>query len=385
MEAWAGSVQSVNLISLLIMLVAAASVLQGAVRGGGRSARHLALLVTGGVLTALSLLLAWTAAQRLSPWLQAWLTRQNLTVPRTEISGWEQAYYTIITSVRDFPLLRFGIVFLLACAVLKTILNAITSPLVSLLYGSGLPAGRSRHSLPGRLFSSFAGALIGLLTGTGRALVLIAALFVYTTFFPQAPLTGYIQKSGIYQKGADEVIQPFTGEFIAEKVPVFTRAVENEFSRILQRKYEVLDARVPDDISQAARAITANATTDEEKARLLYQWVGTRVQYDWDKVRLYENDRIWKEQTPEETFTTRKGVCIDYSRLYAVMARSVGLQVKVETGLGYDGQGGYGPHAWNVVYLSEKHAWVPLDTTWKSSGGNWFNPPHFYDTHIKDA
>lgn len=95
--------------------------------------------------------------------------------------------------------------------------------------------------------------------------------------------------------------------------------------------------------------------------------------------------KIWKEQTPEETYATRKGVCIDYSRLYAVMARSIGLEVKVVTGLGYDGRGGYGPHAWNEVYLNDSSKWVPLDSTWVSSGGNWFNPPNFNQTHIREV
>lgn len=109
------------------------------------------------------------------------------------------------------------------------------------------------------------------------------------------------------------------------------------------------------------------------------------MKYDWNKVKMYEEQRVWKEQTPQDTFTSREGVCIDYSRLYAVMARAVGLDVKVVTGLGYDGKGGYGPHAWNEVYLAEKDKWVPLDSTWYSSGGNWFNPPNFDQTHIREA
>ncbi len=235
------------------------------------------------------------------------------------------------------------------------------------------------------LFSSLIGSIIGAVTGLGRSLLMIAAFFIVTTLFPQTPISGYIQDSLLYQKGAKEVIQPVTGDFFSSRLPVFTRAVEEEFTNILQRKYELVDAAVPNDIAEAARHVTANAKTDEEKAKLLYRWVGTRIKYDWDKVRLYEERRIWKEQTPADTFSTRRGVCIDFSRLYAVMARSVGLDVKVVTGLGYDGRGGYGPHAWNEVFLSEKKEWVPLDSTWVASGGNWFNPPNFHETHIKDS
>ena len=215
--------------------------------------------------------------------------------------------------------------------------------------------------------------------------MLIAILFIYVSLFPHSMVTPYIESSQMYQKGAQEVISPFTGDFIAEKAPVFTRAVEQEFTNILQRKYEVLDAKIPGNIADAAKEVTVNGKTDEEKAKLLYRWVGSRVKYDWDKVKLYEEQRIWKEQTPEDTFNTREGVCIDYSRLYAQMARSVGLDVKVVTGLGYDGQGGYGPHAWNEVYLKETNRWVPLDSTWVASGANWFNPPNFDQTHVRDV
>ena len=89
-----------------------------------------------------------------------------------------------------------------------------------------------------------------------------------------------------------------------DKVPVFTRAVEQEFTNILQRKYEVLDAKIPGNIADAAKEVTASGKTDEEKAKLLYKWVGSRIKYDWDKVTLYEEKRIWKEQTPEDTFNT---------------------------------------------------------------------------------
>lgn len=151
----------------------------------------------------------------------------------------------------------------------------------------------------------------------------------------------------------------------------------------MQRKYEVVDSHIPDDIEQAAADITAGARSDEEKARKLYDWIGSRVQYDWDKAKQYETKRVWKEQSPQDTFASKQGVCIDYARLYAVMARSVDVKVKVVTGLGYNGQGGYGPHAWNEVWLSEEQRWIPLDATWASSG-DWFNPPDFAKTHVPD-
>jgi hypothetical protein len=375
------SITVLNLMSILIVLILLGSAVQGARKGASGSARQLLTLMLEGVVTLLVLYLSWKWMLWSSPHVAAWLVSRNIAIPNTELSWFRQMYYTFLTAIRDFSLMRSAILFLISYGLLKNVF-------MWLVYWSISSWTVFRDRTPrlnGQTWTStLAGALIGSLTGVGRAVMMIAILFIYVALFPHAPFTKYIQDSKLYQKGAQEIIQPFTGEFITTQLPVFTRAVETEFNNILQRKYEVIDANIPPNIADAARVITAKATTDEEKARALYDYVGTRVTYDWDKVNQYEQKRIWKEQTPEDTFTTRKGVCIDYSRLYAVMARTVGLNVKVVTGLGYDGQGGYGPHAWNEVYLSQQKQWIPLDSTWRSSGGDWFNPPKFNETHIRE-
>jgi uncharacterized membrane protein required for colicin V production len=382
MAGTAHSLAAINFISVLLVLTIAVSVIQGMARGASGSAKHLLHILTEGAVSIGSLYLAWQGVQLLSPLLQSWLTAQNIQIPAERMGFFRQMYYTFVTGIRDFPLLRFGVLFLVGYVLLKQLLYLIIDPLVD-----GWLSSRTMRGFrePPSVLSAAAGGAIGSLMGVARALMIVAVLFIFATLFPHSPMTGYIQHSQLYQKGAKEVIEPVTGDFFANKLPVFTRAVEQEFNNILQRKYEVIDANIPNNIADAAKEITAGAKTDEEKARLLYNWVGKRIQYDWDKVKLYEEQNIWKEQTPEDTFRTRKGVCIDFARLYSVMARSVGLDVKVVTGLGYDGQGGYGPHAWNEVYLSEQKKWVPLDSTWVASGGNWFNPPNFDRTHIKEA
>ncbi|KEQ26655.1 transglutaminase domain-containing protein [Paenibacillus tyrfis] len=377
----------INLITVLIAVLFVVSIAQGLLRGASSSAKHLALMVTEGAVTLLSLFLAWELTSWLSPKLQVWLVGLGLTIPSEELGFWKQLYYTAATALRDFSLLRFSVLFVLGYGLIKQLVYRIIDPLVDdwLTERTNADSAKGGRVASPSLLSSLIGGIIGSVTGFGRGMIMIAVLFIVTTLFPQTPVAAYIQDSSLFQKGATEVIRPMTGDFFANQLPVFTRAVEQEFGNILQRKYEVVDARVPQDVAEAAKQVTAKGQTDEEKAKLLYRWVGTRIKYDWDKVKAYEEQRIWREQTPEDTFNTKKGVCIDFSRLYAVMARSVGLDVKVVTGLGYDGRGGYGPHAWNEVYLGEKKEWVPLDSTWVASGGNWFNPPRFQDTHIKDT
>jgi transglutaminase-like putative cysteine protease len=332
--------------------------------------------------TAAAITAAWVWMDWSSPFVKEWLVAHNITVPNRELDGLSRFYYTFVTAVRDFPLMRSGILFAFGYMLVKPILRTVTSGIYN---RSGMYAPERETPMGSSWISSAAGGLLGCVTGAGRALMLVAVLFICTALFPHTPFTEYVGKSQLYQKGATEVIQPFAGNLITERLPVFTRAVESEFQNVLQRKYEVLDANVPNNIAAAAKEVTAKSDTEIGKAEALYQWVGTRVQYDWDKVNLYESKGIWREQTPEDTFKSRKGVCIDFARLYAVMAKSAGIEVKVVTGLGYDGQGGYGPHAWNEVFDRGHNRWVPLDPTWVASGGNWFDPPNFNQTHIRQA
>ncbi|MFC9777957.1 transglutaminase domain-containing protein [Paenibacillus chitinolyticus] len=371
---------TINFISVALILIVIVSAIQGIIRGASGSAKHLLHMVFGILITIVAIYLAWQTATLVSAPVRNWLSSLAIQIPAQEMPVWKQTYYTAVTAIRDFELFRFGVLFLLAYLIIRQALYWFVDPVLLRWAQSRW----DREASPS-VISAATGGLIGSVTGVWRALLVVAVLFVFVTLFPQAKPAGYIQASSLYQKGAQEVIQPFTGDFLQKQVPVFTRAVEQEFSQILQRKYEVLDANIPNNISAAAQEVTKAGKTDEEKAELLYKWVGSRVEYDWNKVDLYEQQRIWKEQTPEDTFATRKGVCIDYSRLYAVMARSVGLDVKVVTGLGYDGRGGYGPHAWNEVYLADSKEWIPLDSTWFSSGGNWFNPSNFNQTHIREA
>jgi len=366
-----------NWITVLLLAVLLSSVLQGLVRGASRSAGRLFTLLSGGVLSLVGIAIAIPLTMWLSPKVQTWLT--ELPLPDRELAKWEQVLYMLVMAVRDFPLMRFAVVFLLLYWIIRTLAGFA---MLFVRGGSGLFGWLfSGGDRPASLLSRLAGAGIGAVIGAARCVMLIAILFIVVTLYPNSGFSRYVEASPVYQQGARTIIEPITGNLIKEKLPVFTRSVEAELGSILQQKYEVIDANIPESIELAAVEITKGADTDEEKARRLYDWVGTRVSYDYDKVKDYEEKGIWHEQTPQMTFDTKRGVCIDYARLYAVMARTVGLQVKVVTGLGYDGQGGYGPHAWNEVYLSEKDAWIPLDSTWAKSG-DWFNPPAFSETHV---
>ncbi|GGH62245.1 hypothetical protein GCM10008014_38500 [Paenibacillus silvae] len=377
LQTWLDSLREFNGITILLLLIVAASLLQGWSRGASRSAGRLFGFLMDGIMAVIGILLSIGLTLWLAPYVQQWLSEHASAMPNRELNRWEQLYYTLVTAIADFPLMRFAVLFVLSYGIIRMVLGLLSSLIISRRHAeheSGAPKG---------VISRLTGAVIGTIIGSVRGMIVIAVLFMIVSLYPGSMFSRYVEASPIYMQGAKSVIEPLSGTFIKDKLPVFTQAVQKELGSILQRKYEVIDHNIPADIEQAAQEIVKGKSTDEAKAKALYDWVGTRIQYDYGKVDDYEQKGIWHEQTPQNTFDTRKGVCIDYARLYAVMARSQGLDVKVVTGLGYNGQGGYGPHAWNEVYVSDTESWIPLDPTWAISG-DWFNPPNFADTHLKD-
>ncbi|MCG7410440.1 transglutaminase-like domain-containing protein [Paenibacillus sp. ACRRX] len=389
-----------NLVTIVLACVILFSVWQGVSRGASGSVRHLFFIILETCLTVISLLLSYLAAQALSPTVATWLQEMVIKIPSHEWSWWERMYYTTVTSIRDFALLRFALLFSVLYILIRSIIGVLARLVMTLLAPSSaddIPSSQRHsdqvlrrqdlHQTPNkplviRFLSRVVGAMVGIVTGSVRAFFIVVLLFGYVTLQQDTAVSRMVQSSAAYQAAANQVIQPLAGAWVTKQLPVFTAQVEEQLSDLMQRKYEVIDYLIPQDIEKAALEVTKGARSDEEKARKLYNWVGTRVKYDWSKANNYIQRGEWKEQTPEETFDSKSGVCIDYARLYAVMARTVGLEVRVVTGKGYDGKGGYGPHAWNTVKLVDR-GWIPLDATWASTG-DWFNPPNFDATHIPD-
>lgn len=375
-------------VAVAVAIIIAVSLWQGMKRGAPGSAKHLLLFLWETVCTIASLALAVRFATALGPAVESRLKEADLRPPAGEIDNWSLAWHTFMTGVRDFSLLRFGLLFLIGYIAIRLLLRLLGAAALHLVAAGGIRgiggAGRPRSSADGEsggALSRAAGAALGFVHGGGRALVMMAALFVYVSLLPNAPLAARIESSPLYREASERLLEPVAGGVMAKQGPVLSKAVEAEFRRILQRRYEIIDRDVPDDIREAALRITANAQGEEAKARALYDWVGTRIAYDWDKADAYTERGEWREQTPADTFRTRRGVCIDIARLYAAMARSAGLEARVVTGLGADGSGGFGPHAWNEVRAGER--WIPLDATWAMSG-DWFDPPDFDRTHVRE-
>lgn len=109
-----------------------------------------------------------------------------------------------------------------------------------------------------------------------------------------------------------------------------------------------------------AREITAGLTDDKEKIRAIYSYVVNNISYDYSKLEKIESNYL---PTIDNTLKEGKGICYDYSSLFAAMLRSVGIPSKLVKGYT---KNAVGYHAWNEVYIKEQNKWVVIDTTYDS-------------------
>ncbi|WP_410513415.1 transglutaminase-like domain-containing protein [Paenibacillus sp. BR2-3] len=106
---------------------------------------------------------------------------------------------------------------------------------------------------------------------------------------------------------------------------------------------------------QRAQLLTQGKKTDEEKVKAIYNYIVKNVQYDYGLASSVSSDYI---PNIDNTLTDKKGICYDYSSLFAAMLRSVDIPTKLVMGnTSYVSQ----YHAWNEVLLNGK--WVTIDTT----------------------
>ena len=103
---------------------------------------------------------------------------------------------------------------------------------------------------------------------------------------------------------------------------------------------------------ELADEICAGCDTDEEKVQAIYHWIIHNFEYDYDYHAFIQYFDIRK------TLRTRKGVCYDFSSLFAALCRSQNIPCYVVDGTSYETAA---QHTWNRVYYNA--FWWDLDVT----------------------
>ena len=110
-------------------------------------------------------------------------------------------------------------------------------------------------------------------------------------------------------------------------------------------------------VGLTAGELCADLETDEEKVVAIHNFVAKTFRYNYGFAAKVRNGVI-TVYTPDTNrlLEVKKGVCCDFSSVFAAMCRSQGIPCAVATGY----QNG-GSHAWNMVYMDGE--WLPVDLT----------------------
>lgn len=244
-------------------------------------------------------------------------------------------------------------------------------------------------------FKRMAGMFVQFPKAVCYVLIVTFILNIMSIFGASDKLNEHLEGSKPYNTICKEIVIPITDSKIAKKLP----GIINNSFRIVTKEAEpketipgksvskgrtivyyngvTLDQGVKSnaEIDKTAREITAKESNTKEKAKIIYNWVGSNVSYDHDKANKVLNNNFNVESGAIPTFNTGKGICFDYSCLYVAMARANHMKVRLITGEGFNGVS-WVSHAWNQVYIPEEGKWINVDTTFYK-GGNYFNSKRF--------
>jgi len=104
-----------------------------------------------------------------------------------------------------------------------------------------------------------------------------------------------------------------------------------------------------------ANELSKGKKSNQEVVQAIYEYIVTNIDYDYTKL-----NKLSSDYTPDIDVVLKdsKGICYDYSVLFAAMLRSQGIPAKLVKGYRV-GINAY--HAWNEVYINNR--WEIIDTT----------------------
>lgn len=254
----------------------------------------------------------------------------------------------------------------------------------------------------GNFFNRIAGTMFQIPKAICYVIFIVFIINITSIFNISEKLNRYAETSRPYNYICREIVIPVMNSTVAKKLP---NIIDNSFKVVIKNPDSTdseesttqnfvnkgntiayyngvtLDQGVKsnDEIDQFSRQITKNYSGTREKAKIIYDWVGSNISYDHEKANSVLNNNFNVSSGAIPAFNTRKGICFDYSCLYVAMARANNIKVRLVIGEGFNGVS-WVSHAWNQVYIPEENKWINIDTTFYN-GGNYFDNRRFNLDH----
>lgn len=100
-----------------------------------------------------------------------------------------------------------------------------------------------------------------------------------------------------------------------------------------------------DDCVKLAEELISSTTTDLDAVSLIYNYIISNVTYDYSMASDPPTGYI---SDPDNTLSTKTGICLDYAVLMVSMLRSQGIPARLEVGYAADAY-----HAWLSIYIKD--------------------------------
>jgi len=119
-----------------------------------------------------------------------------------------------------------------------------------------------------------------------------------------------------------------------------------------------------------AEELSKNAVTDLQKVERIYEFIVETIKYDTEKAsKITTGELTGYLPKVDDTLETSKGICFDYSSMFAAMLRSQGIPAKLIMGyVAVSPRPAY--HAWNEIYLKEI-GWIEIRSLVHFNGKDW--------------
>lgn len=252
--------------------------------------------------------------------------------------------------------------------------------------------------------SVFFKRIVGAIFQVPKAICYVIVIAFMLNFLSLLKITDsynkYLEESQLYNYISKEVVIPLTNSKLAKKLP---NIVNNSFKIVvkesttqepnLQNQQRVITyyngitleqgVQSNDEINRFAINLTKNKNGTRQKAKLIYNWVGSEIVYDDAKANRVLNNDLGVKSGAVPTFNSKSGICFDYACLFAAMSKANNIKVRIITGQGFNGNS-WVSHAWNQVYLEEENKWINVDPTFLI-GGDYFDSERFVIDHKQQS
>lgn len=301
--------------------------------------------------------------------------------------------YNITYYVEEYSKLYLIIVFLISIYLIYKFQMLIYIIINKLLFNPIIISLKDKEGYRKPWVNRVIAMIISIPKGVFYALLITSSIHALSYFYQKDKFQDYVQRSKLYNDINKNTLEPVINSKFLGKIP---NTIKNSFK--VEVKYDehnitkekgsksntlvyyngvTLEDGIKSNnvIDEFSVSLTKGHTSDKAKAKVIYNFIGSNIDYDYEKADNIYTNNFKIEFGVIPTYDTKRGICFDFSCLFVAMCRANNLKVRLVTGEGYNGVN-WVSHSWNEVYINEEDKWINIDTTFYK-GGNYFNSKRF--------